>query len=432
MTSKVKNILIFSIIGFLIAATITCVCCVLLVKPKDQPLAIDCNSSITLEAGKSYTLNISCSDPEATIEFKSSNTKIATVSAEGVVFGVKKGIAIIRVSASNEKSVASKNISVSVTDPETPALPEDPSTDTTLNFEVNLEENISLFLLDKELEKAYADNVFNYVDFSCETEYGYSIQDSKIISFEDDRITALAEGSTTITFFPVADPSIVSSHSITVNTVPPTLKLTSGENLSIKQGNQSNVTYSIQPAYYTGSVKIDAVVSDSSIISYSDGNITALNAGSATLTLLLNNSPAKIISVTVTTDTSLPPSEDNPTDTPPNEGEPTPPEVTPENPEDNSSEVEQEEEYKINITTLSGCTLSGSTITVTSSNAQFKVSLKDKNGSTVNDTAVITDNVNLYKGLGGTYIIKATSDFSFTITYSSVGLTKEFNVVFQN
>ena len=393
MKSKLKNILIFSIIGVLILASIVCVCCVLFIKPSSNKVTISCIESITLNVGESKNLDIKCSDNNAKIEIVSANSKIAKVE-NNIVYAIKEGNTSLRITASSDKAIGSKNISVKVIDPDE-------------SFEVDLDKEINLYSLSKDHEAAYNDGVFDYVDFSCEYDFYYIIESSEIIEIENNRIKAKSIGSTKVTFYSKNNPNLKSSHTINVRHIVPTLNLKSSRILSLKAGEFANVIYSVGPSYYTGEANVTTSFTNDKIARLDYNKITALKEGQTTLNIYLNDNLVESINITV-----LPADPDTPDI----------PELPPEDNED------EKEEYTIVITPESNVIFQESTLYFTSKDAVIRISVVDKNNSTIETAQPVITGISFNKIISGRYLLSFETESTICISFEDLGVSKEINI----
>lgn len=406
---KSKNILIYSLLGFFIAVTIACIVCIYFFKPKEDIPTIVCADSVSIELGDSYSLDVMCSDKDASIQLKSANEEIAVVEGNKI-FGVGKGMTSIRVIASSKNYITGKNITVNVVE-------------TITSLGISLPENITLYLLDKNKSDAYADGIFDYINYDCNYEISYSLSNTDIVSIKENKIKANKEGDTKLTFYSISQPQVTSIHNISVKSVSVHMNLRSKDEIKLKVGDSYKIPYSLSPSYYTGSYEISTTFDNSEICYFEDGKIYATCEGITTVNIYCNEEISGSIKINVETDAE----SSNPTDpsTPDN----------PENPdESDDTQTPQEpivEEYSVKLESYKKCTIEENNIFAHSNSFSFKIKIL-KDGQAYNNSFEIE--VKDLKGSyslmpGGIYMIKINENSSFKIVIESLKIDEEIFVI---
>ena len=387
MKAKSKNILIFSICAGLIVAASIILCCVFFIKPLET-IKISCQSSISLYVNEKVKLDVEVSDESAQVEYRSGNSNVVAVEGE-YIYGLKEGSTTVRVEAITKNQVAHANILVTVKKEIT-------------DLDIGIEENITLYLLDKNKEEAYSNNIFDYLDFSCPKDVNYSIDDASIVSVENNKIIAQKEGVTNIIFYSVSRPEITSIHTITVLSVEPDILLKSSETINLNVGDTVSIDFMIVPSYYTGEAFIYIDISEP-IVNLTYSVLTALEEGSCVLKIFVDDKVKKIININVAS--SKEGIENNSDNTFFNEGD-----------------------YTLVVKTHK-CSVNGEIIQPTSNNATLEFAILDKNGCTLDYEISIFGSC-LSRITGGVYLINATVDDSFVVSCSVLGISKTLYIVF--
>lgn len=407
---KSKNILIYSLLGFFIAVTITCLICIYFFKPKEDIPTIVCADSVSIELGDSYSLAVMCSDNEASIQLKSANEEIAVVEGNKI-FGVGEGVTSVRVIASSRNYITGKNITVNVVE-----------TITSLN--ISLPESITIYLLDKNKSDAYAEGFYDYINYQCNYEISYSLSNTDIVSIKDNKIKANKEGTTILTFSSINQPEITSTHNITVKSIPVYMNLRSKSEISLKVGESYKIPYSLSPSYYTGSYEITTQFENEEICHFENGKIYAVCEGITTVNIYCNEELSGSIKINVEADAE----SGNPTDP-----------STPDNPEnpDESDDTQTpqepivEQNYSIKLDGRQNCNIEENNIFAQSNSFSFTIKIL-KNGQQYNNSFEIE--VKDLKGSyslmpGGIYMIKINENSSFKIVIESLKIDEEIFVI---
>lgn len=410
MKKKSKNILIYSLLGFFIAVTITCLICIYFFKPKEDIPTIVCADSVSIELGDSYSLAVMCSDNEASIQLKSANEEIAVVEGNKI-FGVGEGVTSVRVIASSRNYITGKNITVNVVE-----------TITSLN--ISLPESITIYLLDKNKSDAYAEGFYDYINYQCNYEISYSLSNTDIVSIKDNKIKANKEGTTILTFSSINQPEITSTHNITVKSIPVYMNLRSKSEISLKVGESYKIPYSLSPSYYTGSYEITTQFENEEICHFENGKIYAVCEGITTVNIYCNEELSGSIKINVEADAE----SGNPTDP-----------STPDNPEnpDESDDTQTpqepivEQNYSIKLDGRQNCNIEENNIFAQSNSFSFTIKIL-KNGQQYNNSFEIE--VKDLKGSyslmpGGIYMIKINENSSFKIVIESLKIDEEIFVI---
>lgn len=220
------------------------------------------------------TLVLAPSDSTEKISYFVNDESVATVSSSGVVTAHKQGVAVLTaISKSNKTSAI--NIVVKNKEKEVKSV-----------TDIALTEQISLILGQKY--------TVNYT-ISPSTASGYEVtwesSDSSIASVNAGVITSVAPGTAVIT---IKAGSI--SKSIMVNVTKAKVEVNDLEifptDMTLKVGETSSATIRITPSNATD--KTVTWVTDSDVISVSDGNITGLKVGTAIVTASIGSKKSSI------------------------------------------------------------------------------------------------------------------------------------------
>ena len=225
--------------------------------------------------------------------WKSSDSKVVTVDANGKIKGINLGTATITVTSANGKKAT---ITVNVTNQSIPVeeIKLNPSSAT-----VDAGSTIQIS------PKIKPDNATN-------RELVWSSSDPSIASVDSKGVVkGIKAGTVTITA-KTKDGKVVATSIITVNAAAPTptpMIITSlsfpEDNITIKKGNSLGLIIEIEPVELS-STKLNWKSSDSSIVSVdSNGKIKGLKTGTVTITVSTNDGKSATCTVTVTDDTVL-------------------------------------------------------------------------------------------------------------------------------
>ena len=271
-------------------------------------------TSIELKQGATETLTVNYEPADTTdskeINWTSSDASVATVM-DGVVTAVGKGNATITAACGNFTSTCNVTVTEKAENPD----PEPEPTERPLT-------GITLSKTSVELEQGATEILtVNYepADTTDSKEISWTSSDTSVVTVTDGVVTAVGKGNATIT---AACGNYTSTCSITVtekaeNPDPepePTEKPLTGITLSktsveLEQGATETLTVNYEPADTTDSKEISWTSSDTSVAIVTDGVVTAVGKGSATITAACG-SYTSTCSVTVTEE------NENPTPTP--------------------------------------------------------------------------------------------------------------------
>lgn len=235
-------------------------------------------TQLTLSAGTFSSLTATTNKEDAVIEWSSSLESVATVTADGKVYGVDVGVAIITAKYAN----ATATCSVTVEPSEIPVFIE-----ARLNGIADTEYN--LYSGDKATLEL---KLFDGMD---EQNCTFSVQslDTEVVDIENGTLSAKSVGSTTVEFSTTYKGETYKS-SITVNVVK-TLYISLQKNTldlsAASEGGEYAHVYDLAPEVYEGSnqlvedAQIEYLIDNPDVISIEDGVITALKKGKAKITL---------------------------------------------------------------------------------------------------------------------------------------------------
>lgn len=240
-------------------------------------------SETTMEVGKTTTLTASVQPSNATaktLTWKSSNTSVATVSASGVVTGVKKGNATITATA---PSGVKASCTVTVVDKIVPVSSISLSR-SSLNLDMGETERLTVSF---------------YPSDATDQDITWSSSSSSVASVSSNgTVTARKEGSTTIT----AKSSNGKTASCRVTVNPPVEVSSVSVNpgyADLTVGETTNLSCTVRPSNaYDQSITWSS--SDTSVATVSSsGVVTAKGAGRARITATASNGRYDYCSVTV-------------------------------------------------------------------------------------------------------------------------------------
>ena len=268
MSNKIRLVLSISA-----AAIVLCCVAVILFVTFAPPKAAELSLSLsptTLTQSSSKALNLNCSRDDATFTYEVYDSNIARVE-NGIVFALNVGSTSVRVTAAVEKDRAVATANIIVTEDPDGALV------------AGLDNHITLYLLDKNFNEAYANGLKNEVTFVPLRSYSVS-STNRIVTITKNSIIASKEGTTLVTFTSTNSDSTFSTM-IEVKKVDAHLEKLPNEIVLSPKGSVK-LDYSIAPSYYTGSYEIEFSTSEN--VEYRDGMIYALNSGSGFVKLKLD------------------------------------------------------------------------------------------------------------------------------------------------
>ena len=250
------------------------------------------DGDIIVKLGDSYKLDYQVT-PNTTnykATYLSTDNTIASVDTNGNVKGLKEGVVAIRIKVND----ATLDKTVYVTNKDIVSglatLP------TSITFKTN---SIKIKLDDEtNIPYSYQPETADLAKYSI-----WSSSDSSVVSVTDGKIKGLKEGVSTITLETVNGMKISTKVTVSPKEIKATgINITSNTSLSLNIGDVSDITYELTPSDTTD--KISFSTSNSSVASVDkNGKITALSAGSATVTVKAGR-VSKKINVVVTSPSS--------------------------------------------------------------------------------------------------------------------------------
>lgn len=247
---------------------------------------------LILSRGATYKLDPQVSPSEfdiSKLKYKVSNNSIVNVSKDGSVEALSTGLAVIRVQADDNIHA---DLTVRVVDDSTitSKIYVMPESITTMN-KVTMK-------VDEEKELVYTVNPSD----TDKSVISLKSNDTSIVSIDNNKLKALAEGNTTITLETLngikTDISVVVKPNIIEVS---SLNITSSQTLNIKVNEISQISYEVKPSNATDK-GVSFQSSNTSVATVSQtGLITGVANGTATIKVVTNNGmKTKEISVTVT------------------------------------------------------------------------------------------------------------------------------------
>ena len=249
------------------------------------------------------------------VVWESLDTSIVTVDQKGNVTAVTDGTTFVKCSLkSNPKVFASCEVTVQVPEPSKPATIK--ATSITVEPKV-LNLNTNDYFVDYLEYKILPEN-------SDETDVVWESDNPKVAMVsEDGQVTANGVGTTTVRCYIEANPSISATCTVNVKGREESeevkvsgISLNPSEGLNLVEGNSSKITATVAPSNATNS-SVKWVSSSPDVATVDDnGNVTALKAGSTTITCTAVDGSGVSAScpVTVKAKSTTNPSEQNKTD----------------------------------------------------------------------------------------------------------------------
>lgn len=383
MIKAKKNILIYSLIGLFVAIAIACVCCIKFIKFDNPTITIICDDSLSLSVGDVHVLDLKCSDEDATFKFTTDENEVIKVEGKEIT-ALSSGVAYVKIEASHNNVTGRKNVKVIVEGDDNDETPE-------VDLGVVLDKEVTLYLIDKMTNKASIDGFKDSVYYSTNEKVSLTTSNSTVVSISKayKKISAIGEGSVTITFYSTLDPSIKSVHTIRVLTIPPVFNLLTEEEITLDVGESANFNYDISPVYYTGKAEVTTSFSNENIVGLENGVITAINSGSIIMSVYLNNEKVKEINIVVN-EVYIP-------------------------------------SYSIKVEAFKNCTLGGKTIYTNKDSFTLKISV-------VNDKdEVITTDISItgatYSIVLGKYFFEVSENVSITIESKEYDISETYNII---
>ena len=237
----------------------TATCKVTVIVPVED-VTLD-KSSVTVEVGQTATLVATISPDDATdktVEWSTSDAAIATVE-NGVVTAVKDGTAAIMASAGGKAA----------------------SCEVTVVKQVVQVTSVTLSKSSLELKKGQSETLVATVkpDDASDKNVSWSSSDNSIASVEDGKVTALKSGKATITA-KAGDQS--ANCEVTVTTPVESIRL-DRTSVSLEETQTTTLVATVSPNDADENT-VEWNTSDASVATVSDGVVTAVQEGTATIT----------------------------------------------------------------------------------------------------------------------------------------------------
>lgn len=454
MSKLWKRILLYGGISLFSITAIVCVCCAFLIKPNETILSINCKDSIVLELGQVYNLSIKCSDENAEISLKSANSDVVEIDGFDLI-SQGEGKTTVRVTASIDGKTVGKNVNITVKK-------------TITNLGLSLVNKVTLYKLDKEIDKANNEGYFNSISYNTSVPTSYVIYDEEIVEIKNNKIIAKEIGETQVMFFATSDNKVTETITVKVDAFSPSLETNLESEINLKVSKKLSISYEITPKYYIGEANVTIRVVDSNIASVEEKSITGLSVGSTKIQILLNEVVVKEVNLNVTSDQSAvvtPPQEETTNNNNENndnnensyiiEDNENGENNQENNAEENNSENENQENlsdqentddenqnsksldpqielesYTINIIPVANITVSGTTLTLLDYDACFQIEVLDSNNEVVilqNEIQISGMNVTVI--MNNRYIIGDYESGELVISYPDLTISTTFNVV---
>ncbi len=266
MKKKLKFTIFSSALGAFIIIAVALMC-IYLRPAKEENLTLTV-SPTTLVQDSTKALNFSCSKQSAELKFEVYDEEIASV-VEGVVIAHKVGTTSVRVTAVNDGEKAVASASVVVTE-----NPEGPI--------VDLPSEITLYVLDKNLEEAKEEGFSNEIAFNTFRSFTSSVSNN-CVKVTKSSIIANKPGEAVISFS-----SSTTTYSVFVRVLeinPEIVGLPTS--ISLMPHESFDLGFSILPSFYTGDADVK-IEDPNNILSISGSIITAISSGKTELKVSLN------------------------------------------------------------------------------------------------------------------------------------------------
>ena len=249
--------------------------------------------ALTLEEQQAETLvatiNPSETTDDTTLTWKSSNEEVATVDSQGKVTAVKEGSTTITVTTTNGKEATCK---VTVTKKPVPI------------------ESVSLNKETLTLEEQQAETLvatINPSETTDDTTLTWKSSNEEVATVDSQgKVTALKEGSTTITVTTTNGKEATCKVTVTKKPVPIESVSLNKTTLTLKTGVAETLVATINPSETTDDTTLTWKSSNEEVATVdSQGKVTALKAGSTTITVTTVNGKEATCEVTVLNATAL-------------------------------------------------------------------------------------------------------------------------------
>ena len=276
MTKKLKIVVTISAVMAILCCVIAIIC-VMLSKPKSTGLSIAVDE-MSMQVDEVKPITYKCSDSEATITFVIEDEEIVTLQ-DGLIYAKQAGSTTLRATATkgNDRAVTTTKIRVLEN-------PNGPITD--------LPSKITLFLLDKEIDKAREDGYDNQKSFNSFKDYSLTLEGNSV-KVSKNTITASKLGTTIITFSSQDQKQTVE---VKVLSILPSIELP--DKITLSKDETYEIKPKITPSYYTGQAQL-TIEEEGNNLSIDNLTITAKQSGTSKLLVYLNDVLVKKIEVIV-------------------------------------------------------------------------------------------------------------------------------------
>ena len=241
----------------------------------------------------SVTVDATPASADKSVTWTSSNPSVATVSESGLVTAVAQGTATIT-ATSNLDNTKSGTCSVTVNAPAAPI----PVTAIALN-----KSTANIAIGDSETL------TINYTPADANTGKAvtWTSSNTSVATVDNSgKVTGIAAGSATITATSTTDASITASCAVAVQAVAVTGVSINPTSANLQIGGSTDLTYTILPANATDK-SVSWSSSNTSVATVNNGHVTAIAAGTATITVTTTDgSKTATCSVTVTAGPPVP------------------------------------------------------------------------------------------------------------------------------
>ena len=219
----------------------------------------------------SVTVDATPSSADKTVTWSSSNASVATVSESGLVTAVAQGTATIT-ATSNLDNTKSGTCSVTVNAPAAPI----PVTAFALN-----KSTATIAIGDSETLTV----IYTPSDANTGKAVTWTSSNTSVATVDNSgKVTGIAAGSATITATSTTDASITASCAVAVQAVAVTGVSINPTSANLQIGGSTDLTYTILPANATDK-SVSWTSSNPSVVNVNNGHVTAIAAGTATITV---------------------------------------------------------------------------------------------------------------------------------------------------
>lgn len=261
---KIKSKLAIILPAIFLSALALVLCLVLIPKQPDSfSVAAE---DVTMICGDVKEISYSCSIDDARVSFESYNSKIVEIDGNKMV-AKKIGETTVRVKAQNNDAIVYSSFKVRVKENTSAPL-------------TSLPNEITIYLIDKNIEEARADGFDNQYSYTRYREIS-GVDACKFVKVTSDKITASKQGSGEVVFHSASG----HAQTVKVNVLAIEAELTGlPTTINMNPADNYRCNYTITPSYYTGNVYVE-ISTDSECLSVTGDTLFANTSGEATISV---------------------------------------------------------------------------------------------------------------------------------------------------